>query len=449
MNRGKLNVALTDIFQKATHSLTAILLCALLLISGYLIDQKNSHFKEMTKSYASLLHNSVAMGVAAKIFNNCENIFRNQKLSEVSVSNGQRNYCDLKRGSRILSVFRIRIKEPIRLSDLESTPQAFIEAEYSIALEVLLTLTLILTSGGLILLNKSAIRKVHDSIHKIIAEPLEKISQQLNGTEEIRYRSPDLTIELQSFIDRYNHVQKQNRQHEIDLQLISEEKAKFRLARQVAHDIRSPLSALEIVLRSFEDKSNDQYRVARMAVDRLKNIATDLLNQSRLSQSSRAKGQSVSLRECVEEIVTETLVQNKHLKHSITTSFATEQQVLAETTSMKRILSNLVNNAIESFDQPGLIQIGIEEKGDLILLTVTDNGKGIPAEVLPSVGEEGFSWGKGSSASSGNGLGLFNAKEKIKEWGGTLQIKSKPHLGTIVLMAFRKFDQNHQTSAHS
>ena len=72
--------------------------------------------------------------------------------------------------------------------------------------------------------------------------------------------------------------------------------------------------------------------------------------------------------------------------------------------------------------------------GKKIVLYLKDSGKGIPADVLHKIGQQGFTSGK----QNGNGLGLFFAHSKIKEWGGALDISSNPELGTMVTVTFIK-----------
>lgn len=63
-------------------------------------------------------------------------------------------------------------------------------------------------------------------------------------------------------------------------------------------------------------------------------------------------------------------------------------------------------------------------------ISVIDDGKGIPSEILNQVGNEGFTYGK----PQGTGLGLHDAITTVRKWNGELTIESQPQIGTIVVI---------------
>lgn len=96
----------------------------------------------------------------------------------------------------------------------------------------------------------------------------------------------------------------------------------------------------------------------------------------------------------------------------------------------KRVLSNILNNAIEATESSCKVKINLNLKNDLINLKITDNGKGIPSEILNKLCKKGNTFGK----VGGSGLGLYHATTRIKEWGGDLQITSQVGLGTTIII---------------
>ncbi|MBI4655961.1 MAG: hypothetical protein HY746_04335 [Elusimicrobia bacterium] len=94
----------------------------------------------------------------------------------------------------------------------------------------------------------------------------------------------------------------------------------------------------------------------------------------------------------------------------------------------RRIISNLVNNAVESLGDNGAVNVGLVCEDGNIILTITDTGKGIPPEILAKLGTRGETHGK----AGGSGLGLFHARTTAERWGGSLEIKSELSKGTSV-----------------
>lgn len=215
-------------------------------------------------------------------------------------------------------------------------------------------------------------------------------------------------------------------------------------SKQVAHDIRSPLTALEIALKDTSGLSEGQKQLLEQASHRIKAIAEDLLSKSRQSKPEvkyvmpeasfvvEVKPQSsFDLNDSIIRIVRE--------KNAVVSGFeiATsgvegELSVIGEKNAFERSLSNLIQNSIEALEGregPSLL-VAVRKYSSQIQVIVADNGKGIPAEVLTRIGEEGFSFDK----ANGNGLGVSGAKKKLQEWGGDLTITSQPERGTMVSM---------------
>lgn len=98
--------------------------------------------------------------------------------------------------------------------------------------------------------------------------------------------------------------------------------------------------------------------------------------------------------------------------------------------AFKRILSNLINNAVEGIPEEGLVRVRLTPCEGWICVVVEDTGRGIPAEVLPKLMERGASFGK----EGGSGLGLWHAREQVVAWGGNLHLTSTEGRGTTVTL---------------
>ena len=220
-----------------------------------------------------------------------------------------------------------------------------------------------------------------------------------------------------------------------------------RISKQVAHDIRSPLTAIEAIVKSKGGLDVQKLSLLEMAAGQIKEIAEDLLGQSRspLSISSeRVKSQnSQSLgKESSDSIISavEKVIEAKKLEYSkrkikfVLYQYATTKLgVCCQIEELIRVLSNLINNSVEAMPNGGLISVDVLCEADEFMIEVRDTGIGISREHLDQLFQEGATFGK----ENGNGLGLFSAKVRVEEWGGRLAINSEPNKGSRVRIALR------------
>ncbi len=198
-------------------------------------------------------------------------------------------------------------------------------------------------------------------------------------------------------------------------------------ARQVAHDIRSPLAALTSVLES--NSSSPDFDILSKAACRIRSIATALLNGP-LEKNKEL----VVLSQLCHRIFLEKKVEHK-LK-SIVFSFheQTSSQVEVIVDDFERVISNLLNNAVEAIEGSGSINLTVFEEGGFAKLKITDTGKGMSPEILSRLGKEHF-----TDKLNGHGLGISHSFEVIKNNNGTLSFISEPGQGTTVEIALKSY----------
>lgn len=217
------------------------------------------------------------------------------------------------------------------------------------------------------------------------------------------------------------------------------------LARQVAHDIRSPLSALDIVLATTQNMPEDKRHLARSAITRIKDIANDLLNQAPKPDASSSNSMKTSahlISSLIESILSEKRAQyrnliNAHIDFELTQNvyglFADVDPV-----EFKRIISNLINNSVEALpDDKGRVIVLLTSNKNQITCEIRDSGRGIPARLLSHLGKKGFSFGK-EGTSAGSGLGLYHARTTIESWGGKLDVESTEGKGTSLFLSLKR-----------
>ncbi|MEZ4814420.1 MAG: sensor histidine kinase [Bdellovibrionota bacterium] len=205
--------------------------------------------------------------------------------------------------------------------------------------------------------------------------------------------------------------------------------------QQVAHDIRSPLTALRVVSMNKSKMPPELSDVLTNAIDRIKEIASDL-NKKGNAELLKQNLNKQTFIKLVEDLLAEKRIEykNKGSIH-IEENFLNHDEDFSlpvDTTSIKRALSNLINNAAEATNFKGLISVSIEKEKSSLVLSIKDNGKGMSPDILENLGVKGFSHGKNQSDSSGSGLGYNYAMTVVNRHNGSIEVTSKPDNGTEI-----------------
>ena len=217
------------------------------------------------------------------------------------------------------------------------------------------------------------------------------------------------------------------------------------VTQQVAHDIRSPLSALNVILSKLPEVPKEKLNLLKSVASRINNIADDLLARGKnptmpkieLPAVSAFENEYTFVPDLIEMIVLEKKEQFSHLNQlSIEADFveARNSFIKGKSSDLMRVLSNLINNAAEAFEAGnGHISVRAAQFSNYVMIVLHDNGKGIPEHILSTLGNTPISFGKDNST-SGSGLGLFHAAQIIKGLGGQLNISSIEYNGTMIEM---------------
>ncbi len=213
------------------------------------------------------------------------------------------------------------------------------------------------------------------------------------------------------------------------------------ISTQVAHDIRSPLSALNMITATI-DTSEDRRELIKGALQRINDIADSVLSLNRdVSKSIEAttaesiviktKHETIELNTLIAAIVEEKRLEYKDFKKfKILSDLSTESKMLstANGSVLMRVISNLINNSVEATSTKGDVTVGTRAYDAVNVITIMDNGIGMSEDLLKSIGTMGFTSGK----ENGNGLGIFSAKKSIEDFGGSFEIQSRLNVGTLI-----------------
>ena len=211
------------------------------------------------------------------------------------------------------------------------------------------------------------------------------------------------------------------------------------LASQVAHDIRSPLTALEMVVGHSQSMTDEQRALTRSAISRIQHIASTLLQKRResrpLDETPQKNEEPVALASLLKQVVSEkraellTKCPSKKVQLEIRIEDSgADAFARMEPGELARVISNLMNNSVEAIADAGLVRLTLSSNSAAIEILVEDDGQGIAPEIQARLFKDGASFGK----ANGNGLGLSHAKEILCAAGGGIEIDSDPGQGTRV-----------------
>lgn len=214
--------------------------------------------------------------------------------------------------------------------------------------------------------------------------------------------------------------------------------------RQIRHDVASPLTAINTIIRLIPQIDPELKSVLALAMDRTQNLFNDLNRAATLPLESVPTKNTLSKIEAL-RVVEAVLAEKKSVwQNSVETIFVNSIQeptyALCDKSSLERILSNLLNNAFEACDTTKEPKVLIETNctPSTISIEISDNGKGIPAKDLPRIGEKGVSIGKENHATAGSGLGIYSTIQTLKEWDAKFKISSIEDGGTTVTILLKR-----------
>lgn len=203
-----------------------------------------------------------------------------------------------------------------------------------------------------------------------------------------------------------------------------------KISAQVAHDIRSPLAALQIGIHLLPSNLEESNRILlRDAVQNIRDIANSL-DKSDIHKSHDIK-HSTQIAIMLDGVISERRLALSRRDIKLIKNYEYDKYgyfVEIVPSVLKRILTNLINNAYEAMNENGgEINIILMEEETYCLINIVDNGSGIPNNSLKNLFRRGFTTRK-----EGSGLGLWHAKEMLSHWGATINIVSAEGQGTKV-----------------
>lgn len=243
------------------------------------------------------------------------------------------------------------------------------------------------------------------------------------------------------------------------------DRLKSEFVSSVSHELRTPLTTIKALTRllmrdGIDDAKRREYvETISVECDRQIDLVLNLLDLSRIEGGVlRVMHERVEVAEVISSVVKSETRSAEKRSHELRIEGGHEGvAVCGDPKALRRVLSNIIENAIKYTPDGGRIVVSAAEKGSEVAITVTDNGRGIPPEDMPILFEK-FHRGRPATHSaamrnattdaeiledadaSGVGLGLYLARNIMAQMGGRITVESEVGRGstfTLHLPAWR------------
>ncbi len=279
-------------------------------------------------------------------------------------------------------------------------------------------------------------------ISNYITSPLKLLAQRIGS---IRFGKTDDKLvwrhedEIGNLVEEYNRMLDELAVSAEKLAVSERESAWREMAQQVAHEIKNPLTPMKLSVqylqKAWDDQAEDwDQRLKRFSdalieqIDTLSAIASEF---SYFAKMPEPENEIMDL----DELVKTSLAMYKDISSIRFESYASPgpKWVYADRRQLLRVFSNLINNAIQAIEEQseGLIILKTDSEREFNLLTISDNGKGIPAEKADKIFQPNV-----TTRSGGAGLGLAIVKGIVLSIGGEISFSSEPGVQTVFTVRF-------------
>ncbi|PYG84305.1 HAMP domain-containing protein [Ruminiclostridium sufflavum DSM 19573] len=216
-----------------------------------------------------------------------------------------------------------------------------------------------------------------------------------------------------------------------------------RLTADVAHELRTPLATLQSHLEAMIDgiweADKDRLISCHDEIVRLSGMVGDLEKLARYeSENIILNKSSFSITEVVRQIIRN--YESEYLYKGIKIYFTGDEEFInADKDKISQVLINLLSNALKYSTKGSEVKVNIKGGGNLLQLTVKDNGPGISAEDLPFIFERFYRADKSRNRmTGGSGIGLTIARAIIEAHNGKIEAVSKRGAGTEFIVSLPK-----------
>ncbi|MBK9037996.1 MAG: HAMP domain-containing histidine kinase [Bdellovibrionales bacterium] len=206
--------------------------------------------------------------------------------------------------------------------------------------------------------------------------------------------------------------------------------ARKRAMEILAHDLKSPIATLSMSHDLLQEKSTETELAAIMkrALESIERLTGDILDRGKLDAGQmRISKSACDIQVLVEEIIENHLLQAKLKGIELHSHHESTAKILCDRNRVEQVLNNLIGNGLKFTPRGGDIWIRTRIKNNLMDISVTDTGPGIPEKELGRVFDP--FWQVTGTSVKGSGLGLSIVKSLVEAHGGTVTAKNAPNQG--------------------
>ena len=326
-----------------------------------------------------------------------------------------------------------------------SLPQSSSSQVKLMAKDMILTATIILVFTAL---------SVGLWIYRSIAVPLVKLKK---ATKNIKEGNLDFVLEVEGN-DEFSQLcqdfeEMRKRLKESTEEKILMDKENKELISNISHDLKTPITAVKGYVEGIMDgvadtpEKMDRYvRTIYNKTNEMDHLINELtfyskIDTNRIPYTFSKLNVEDYFSDCAEELGLE--METRGIELVYANYVEKGVQVIADGEQIRRVIHNIVSNAIKYMEKPrGIIQLRVKDVGDFIQVEIEDNGKGIAAKDLPYIFDRFYRTDVSrNSSKGGSGIGLSIVKKIMEDHGGKVWATSRLGLGTIMYFVLRKYQE--------
>jgi signal transduction histidine kinase len=270
-----------------------------------------------------------------------------------------------------------------------------------------------------------------------LTKPLQLIQDKIRNTsldkpnEPIDYESND---EIGNLIKDYNRMVEELAKSASLLAKSERETAWREMAKQIAHEIKNPLTPMKLNVQflqkawidkvpNFDERLN---KICNTIIEQIENLSSIATSFSNFAKMPKAKNAELNIIENLEKVIQ----LYKNLENiSIKTSFPenSDLQVFADPEQLSRVFINIIQNAVQSIPEgrTGFISVGVYVETNKVVVKIADNGEGIESHLIDKLFVPNF-----TTKTSGMGLGLAIANKIVENANGEIRFETVENMGS-------------------
>jgi len=244
--------------------------------------------------------------------------------------------------------------------------------------------------------------------------------------------------EIEILVEAYNNMIDELGESAAKLAKSEREQAWREMAKQVAHEIKNPLTPMRLTVQSFErtfnpseDKAKDKLKEFSQTliqqIDVMSSIASAFSDFAKMPSQKKEQIEIISVIKFALDIFSEEYIKYHPEEEELYANLDKKQLI--------RVITNLVKNAIQATEneENPIIEVKVSSEENNLIILVSDNGKGISEDLTELIFEPKF-----TTKTSGMGLGLAMIKNIIEAYDGSISFSSKEGIGTVFKVVLTK-----------